>query len=815
MINYKNEHVWQSYDENDCKPNSVSDFDAENMNTIFVRDQAGEKFESSRPETAELNLSFDSIDCGVAYFMKSDSVPYLMSNVIGSNYKEDNGRIQLGEFPVQFELTQNTGNCQLGHGTYKITTLFKFDRPTYKNKEAGYTIEYDSEEEQWKMCPDSESGDESCCISDVVTGPYEEITIPTPTPTPDVTPPGIPVPTTDSPTTNKRPTWTWNAVAGNPVSYDVRLNGGSITNQTGRTFTPSSDLSDGSHTIEVRAKDALGNTSAWGSHIVTIDATAPGKPQPNTTTPTTDRTPTWTWNAVSGNPVSYDVQLNNGSITNQTGRTYTPSSNLSDGSHTIKVRAKDALGNTSDWGTHTVTIDTTAPGKPNPTTTTPTNDRTPTWTWNAVSGNPVSYDVQLNNGSITNQTGRTYTPSSNLSDGSHTIKVRAKDALGNTSDWGTHTVTIDATAPGIPNPDTETPTQNRKPTWEWNKPSGDPVSYDVRINGGSITNQTSLNFTPSFNLSDGSHTIEVRAIDQAGNISGWGSDTVTIDTTAPDIPIPITDTPTQNRKPTWTWDAVSGNPVSYDVQLNSGSITNQTTLNFTPSSDLSDGSHTIKVRAKDALGNTSAWGTHTVTIDNIPPPMPNMFADVSPCMAQVQTPTYRWTGPSMPHHYHIRYKIEAPGTTEEYTETLHGASSFTFDTVPDGYTVYFQVCTVDNAGNKSAYRSKSYTVDLSAGPEAVVEFERSPTYNVRPSVTWCSPETYNVWSHNILGYEIGWLTTSGELDYHSVRNGEDCAYGSYKVPHTLYPNRDYDVYVRAVDKNSCRGPWTKFTMFTD
>ena len=43
MINYKNEHAWQSYDENDCKPNSVSDFDAENMNTIFVRDQAGEK----------------------------------------------------------------------------------------------------------------------------------------------------------------------------------------------------------------------------------------------------------------------------------------------------------------------------------------------------------------------------------------------------------------------------------------------------------------------------------------------------------------------------------------------------------------------------------------------------------------------------------------------------------------------------------------------------------------------------------------------------------------------------------------------------
>jgi hypothetical protein len=628
MINYKNEHIWQSYDENDCKPNSVPDFDAENINIIFVRDQAGEKFESSRPETAELNLSFDSIDCGVAYFVKSNSLPYLMGNVIGSNYKEDNGRIQLGAFPVTFELTQNTGNCQLGHGTYKITTLFKFDRPTYKNKEAGYTIQYDPELEQWKMCPELPQGDESCCVSDVVTGPYEEIAVPTPTPTPDVTPPGIPVPTTDSPTTNKRPTWTWNAVSGNPVSYEVRLNGGSITNQTTRTFTPSSDLSDGSHTIEVRAIDAVGNESDWGTHTVVIDTTAPGIPAPTTATPTTDRTPTWSWNAVSGNPVSYDVQLDSGSVTNQAGRTYTPSSNLSDGSHTIKVRAKDALGNTSGWGTHTVVIDTTAPGIPAPTTTTPTTDRTPTWTWNTVSGNPASYDVQLNSGSITNQTTLNYTPSSNLSDGSHTIKVRAKDALGNTSGWGTHTVVIDATAPGIPAPTTTTPTTDRTPTWTWNTVSGNPVSYDVQLNSGSITNQTTRTYTPSSNLSDGSHTIKVRAKDAVGNTSGWGTHTVVIDATPPGVPEPTTATPTTDQTPTWTWNAVSGNPISYDVAFNSkSSFTNQSASirTWTRTSPLSEGSYTIFVRSVDEFGNKSEWGSHVVTIDLTPPSKVNVY----------------------------------------------------------------------------------------------------------------------------------------------------------------------------------------------
>jgi hypothetical protein len=199
----------------------------------------------------------------------------------------------------------------------------------------------------------------------------------------------------------------------------------------------------------VRAKDALGNTSGWGTHTVIIDTTAPGVPSPTTTTPTTDRTPTWTWNAVSGNPASYDVQLNSGSVTNQAGRTYTPSSNLSDGSHTIKVRAKDALGNTSGWGSHTVVIDSTAPGVPSPTATTPTMNTTITWTWSTPTGNAVEYEVKLNGVVKGKQTTLNYT-ASGLNVGQYKIEVRARDAIGNWSGWGSHTVTIDPTPTPTP-----------------------------------------------------------------------------------------------------------------------------------------------------------------------------------------------------------------------------------------------------------------------------------------------------------------------------------------------------------------------------
>jgi hypothetical protein len=794
FINYKNEHIWQSYIENVCNPNFVSNLDTENLNIIFVRDQAGEKFESSNPETAELNLSFDSIDCGVAYFVKSNSVPYFIADIVGSNYKEDNGRIQLGAFPVQFELTQNTGNCQLGHGTYKITTLFKFDRPTYKNKEAGYTIQYDPELEQWKMCPDLEQGDESCCVSDVVTGPYEEIAVPTPTPTPDVTPPGIPAPTTTTPTTDRTPTWTWNAVSGNPVSYDVKIDGIVFTNQTTLNFTPSSDLSDGFYTINVRSKDASGNVSDWGTHTVEIDATAPDIPAPTTTTPTTDRTPTWTWNAVSGNPVSYDVQLGSGSVTNQAGRTYTPSSNLSDGSHTIKVRAKDALGNTSGWGTHTVVIDATAPGIPAPTTATPTTDRTPTWTWNTVSGNPVSYDVQLNSGSITNQTDLSYTSPSNLSDGSHTIKVRAKDALGNTSGWGTHTVVIDTIAPGVPEPllqpgglPSGSTTTERTLTWSWNVVFGDPVSYDVQLNSGSITNQTTLSYTSPSNLSDGSHTIQVRAIDEAGNKSGWGTHTVIIDTTAPGIPAPTTTTPTTDRTPTWSWNKPSGNPISYRVSLNGGSIISQTSLNFTPSSNLSDGSHTIQVRAIDEAGNKSGWGTHTVIIDTTPPGIP---APTTTTPTTDRTPTWTWNAVSgNPASYDVQ--LGSGSITNQTTRTYTPSSNLS-----DGsHTI--KVRAKDALGNTSGWGTHTVVIDATA-PGVPDPSTESPTRDRTPTWSW------NAVSGNPVSYDV-------QLNSGSITNQTTRTY----TPSSNLSDGSHTIKVRAKDALGNTSGWGTHTVKID
>ena len=161
----------------------------------------------------------------------------------------------------------------------------------------------------------------------------------------------------------------------------------------------------------------------------------------------------------------YEIVLNNNLLGTQTDTSYT-SFVLSDGYHELKVRSKDENENWSAYGSHKVLIDTTAPNIPNPTTFTPTNNKRPTWTWNTDSG-VDSYEIYLDGIQQQSQNSTSFTPSEDLSDGSHTIQVRAKDALGNVSNFGSHQIIVDATPPSVPSPTTSTPTSNSSPTWNW------------------------------------------------------------------------------------------------------------------------------------------------------------------------------------------------------------------------------------------------------------------------------------------------------------------------------------------------------------
>ena len=135
-------------------------------------------------------------------------------------------------------------------------------------------------------------------------------------------------------------------------------------------------LSQGTWYFRIKATDVVSNASAW-SNVVTIvyDTTAPSTPgTPNTTTPTNNPTPSWSWTASTDNGSglnnpAYTVQWSQSSsfssgVNSATTNTnsFAQPSNLADGTWYFRVKASDAAGNDSSYSSNgSVAIDTAAP----------------------------------------------------------------------------------------------------------------------------------------------------------------------------------------------------------------------------------------------------------------------------------------------------------------------------------------------------------------------------------------------------------------------------------------------------------------------
>ena len=138
---------------------------------------------------------------------------------------------------------------------------------------------------------------------------------------------------------------------GDAITYYWRKDGGSWT-----TTQPDGKYSIGSHTIDVKARDARGGESGVKTFTFTVINTEPSKPlftiqstkntitnfNPNVTTASTD---------IDGHTFTYEWNLDS------TGWTTTrPTQRLTSGSHTLQLRAKDQFGLYSPIDSETFTI---------------------------------------------------------------------------------------------------------------------------------------------------------------------------------------------------------------------------------------------------------------------------------------------------------------------------------------------------------------------------------------------------------------------------------------------------------------------------
>ena len=259
------------------------------------------------------------------------------------------------------------------------------------------------------------------------------------------------------PTSNRRPTWFWSVpssseeVGGFQWSYDD-----STWTEIGlasTSFTPSSDLGvvDASTdvTLYVQSKDVLGNWSLSDSHIITIDTRTLDPPVVTSDLIASSTKPTWTWTAVT-DAVLYRYSLNSDSAPWSETSALTYSSPLPlDGNNTLYVQAKSSTNLWSSSGSFMTIVDFTPPAAPTVTSAaSTTSDKTPTWSWNDVSGaEGYKYRLDIDISGVGSWSSETtdliFTPGSDLAEDIYTLYVQSVDDYDNWSNSGSFEVTVD------------------------------------------------------------------------------------------------------------------------------------------------------------------------------------------------------------------------------------------------------------------------------------------------------------------------------------------------------------------------------------
>ncbi|QLA69550.1 BapA prefix-like domain-containing protein [Enterobacter pasteurii] len=566
------------------------------------------------------------------------------------------------------------------------------------------------------------------------------------------------------------------------------------------SITLEADLPDGGHVLTATAVDANNNLSGTSNTwSITVDTSAPAVPAitqviddvPDRTGPldtngtTNDTLPTLSGTGEPGTTVTIRLDgqdIGTASVNSAGAWTFTPDEPLEDGQHTFTVIASDAAGNASaPSGGFTLTVDTTPP---------------PAATIGAVSDNVGPVQLPLNSGDTTDDTlpqlqgtapegttitvydgttllgtavldgsgGWSFTPTTPLTDGPHSLTVHATDAAGNTTISPPFELAIDTTAPatpGIPditvNPDGSTPgtalnpgetTRDTTPTLSGSGTPGDTVNiYDggTKIGEAEIDADGNWSWTPDDPLPDGTYDLSLTVTNQdsAGNESAPSTPvTITIDSDAPAAPgVPVvTDSVSQITGPVADGGStndprpvLSGTGTPNDVitiydQVGTGepqavgSVTVDGNGNWTwrPDANVGEGTHEYTATATDEAGNESAPSAGiSITVDTVAADTPTISAiggAQNGGSTSDTTPTMGGTGTSGE-----TVIVYNNGVEVARVPIVDGAWSYTLPAQTDG-PLNITVAAVDGAGNLSP-TSPLFTVTVDTQAPTVPQID--------------------------------------------------------------------------------------------
>lgn len=210
--------------------------------------------------------------------------------------------------------------------------------------------------------------------------------------------------------------------------------------------------------------------------------------------------------------------------------------------------------------------------------------------------------------------GVSYTPSSNLPEGAHSVAVSVSDRAHNPANLAWR-FTTDTVAPRVAITSHGNQQYLNAPLITLSGTIDDP-SASVTVNGRAAVVSASGFSIANLALSEGPNTILVEATDPAGNRSG-DSIVINLDTVPPVVQISSPQANTKVKTPVIAvFGTVSEENVSVTINGIPASINGQ---NYSIAAlTLIEGTNTIQVEAKDRAGNSGTTSI-SITLDTVPP----------------------------------------------------------------------------------------------------------------------------------------------------------------------------------------------------
>ena len=436
---------------------------------------------------------------------------------------------------------------------------------------------------------------------------------------------------------------------------------------------------DGTHVLGVRVVDNLDVAGIVVPLTFTVDITPPGAPlliTPDEGAFESFPVVPFDWSDSTGDVLDYRFQVAvSGTdfdigpfIFNQIVATSSSSGFLSDNVYQWRVIARDQALNTASSVIRTFTVDTLLPGAPvlvAPLDNALVNTSTPAFDWNASTGNPFGYQIQITSGDIGNGpydinevitgdiTQFQVLIGDALSDVLYRWRVIARDQALNTASSVVRTFTVDTIPPFAPvlvAPPDNAFLSNRTPTLDWNPASGDVNDYRLVVASGDINTGTivldvvitgdTTEFQPTGDLADALYQWRVIARDAALNTALSVTRTFTVDTKTPGAPLLVSPANAAIVDPPvflFSWQAATGDVFDYRIQIVTGdTFQNVFVLDKVVAStsafeflSLVDTTYRWRVLARDRALNTAASVSRTFIVDTLAPTVPGNLTEVT------------------------------------------------------------------------------------------------------------------------------------------------------------------------------------------